>query len=453
MIHGGKTPYSQIAEINLPGSYLVEYLGMSVFGWGPHGLRLYDGFLCLTLCCSSFLLGNGNRKASLCYLLGSFLFVMIHLQDGRDQAGQRDFVLAVLVVAALCALVRHSQPNLVSLFFYELLIGLTLIIKPTLLPLALLPLVSIKSSFSFNRDRLRALSVALIGLLFAPMLAFVWLCHYHALHSFVEMLQSIALLHSRLGRKSLGFLLAHSTSPVVVLYALGAGVAFLMRHRMTRPEKYLVYASVCGLISYIYQGKGFPYQRYPFLAVSLLFIFTIFSKGLGSERWSYGLSLIGLLYASIWLAPRYAATVRSFDTVAPFQEALSKELLSHDAGVSVQCLDTFGGCINTLYDLRIPQATGYLYDCYFYGAQSKARDEYRARFLAAFTASRPEVVILTNERCFDPIKSFGRVVTWPDFAEVLNRRYVVVSQWQSNQPFRAWSRAEVPNAFKVYIRK
>jgi hypothetical protein len=145
LIHSGRAPYSQIVEINLPGSYLLEYLAMHVFGWGAHGLRLYDGFLCVALCWAAYLLGNKNRRDSLFCLAGGMVFVLVHLQDGLDQAGQRDFALAVLILGALSVLIRQGRPGVMAIFFYEFLIGFTLTIKPTLVPFALLPLVVLRA--------------------------------------------------------------------------------------------------------------------------------------------------------------------------------------------------------------------------------------------------------------------------------------------------------------------
>jgi hypothetical protein len=219
---------------------------------------------------------------------------------------------------------------------------------------------------------------------------------------------------------------------------------------MNTAEKLLAWGVLFGLLSHLDQGKGFPYQRYPFLVVALVFIFLVFSKASILNGLPYAVSLAGLLYASFWLAPRFAASVRSFDAVAPFQEALGRELLAVGANSSVQCLDTYGGCVNTLYDLRIPQATGYLYDCYLFGGESPTRDLYRRDFLRAFLGARPRFVVLTNERCFDPKRSFERVREWPEFNVLLAHDYVLASSWQSQRTFRSWNRPQIPNEYEVY---
>ena len=329
LMHSGRAPYSQIVEINLPGSYLLEYLAMHVFGWGAHGLRLYDGFLCVALCCAAYLLGNRNRRGSLFCLAGGMVFVLVHLQDGLDQAGQRDFALAVLILFALGVLIRPARPGVVAIFFYELLIGFTLTIKPTLAPFALLPLIVSSSIDAKNvEDKAKLLLASLAGIGTPVVLAALWLWHFHCVRSFVEVMRTIGVLHSELGRKSFGFLLAHCTSPVVVLFVLCVCALVAGRLAVGKAEKLLACGVGLGLLSYLDQGKGFPYQRYPFLAVALVFAFLVFSRASSLEGLAYAFSLAGLLYASLWLAPRFTASVRSFDAVSPFQEALGRDLLA-----------------------------------------------------------------------------------------------------------------------------
>ena len=45
----GMSPYRQILDINMPGSYLSEFAGMSLFGASDVGWRLYDFSLLISL--------------------------------------------------------------------------------------------------------------------------------------------------------------------------------------------------------------------------------------------------------------------------------------------------------------------------------------------------------------------------------------------------------------------
>src|SRR3954470_12965543 len=44
LMQHGWAPYRQITDINLPGCYLSEFVGMTLFGTSDFGFRLYDYF-------------------------------------------------------------------------------------------------------------------------------------------------------------------------------------------------------------------------------------------------------------------------------------------------------------------------------------------------------------------------------------------------------------------------
>jgi hypothetical protein len=452
LIHAGKAPYSQIIDINLPGSYLLEYLAMKSFGMGAHGFRMYDGLLCLLLCVFSYLLGNKDRRDSLFCLAGALLFVLIHLQDGLNEAGQRDLAIAVVVFGGLVTLIRQERLTLFSVFLFEALIGFSLTVKPTLLALALLPFLLWKTFPDRSyRGVLRLIGVGLTGMAIPIVLMFWWLWSYHSVHAFITSIRSLDLLHGELGRKSFWFLMNHCTSPVIVLFVLWLAIIATGRLTLSNARKLLFFAALCGLLSYLEQGKGFSYQRYPFLAVGVVLVFLDFSKASKITGAPRILTLVGLCCVSFWFAPRFTLATRSFDTVVPFQESLEQTLRVRPG--AVQCLDTYGGCINALYDIRLEQATGYLYDCYLFTPANETRDRYRRDFLRAFDAARPATVVLTDQPCFDSVKTFDRLNAWPEFNRQLNRDYVVGSEWRSSRTYRWWSRAEAPTSYRIYTLK
>lgn len=456
LIHSGMRPYSQVIDINLPGSYLFEYAAMTILGWGAHGLRAYDAVLCGCLCLFSFRVGP-DRMRSLAGLLAGLLTSLIHLHDGLAQGGQRDFVLAVLATAAVAVLIRGANRSFAAtLFVYELLIGATLTVKPTLAPMALLPLLDFEAWRSSSaRQRLGWLACGVGGLLAPVALAAGWLWREASLGAFVAVLRSIDRLHGEMGRRPIGFLLGHCMSPVAVLYLGWLVLILFARPPLGRARRLLLVAALCALGSYLVQGKGYPYQRYPFLALSLVLVLWDFAEA--AERPGV-YRLVGcavLLCCGVVGGPVLARGVVSFDQSAPFEESLGRELagIRASGGGTVQCLDTFGGCINTLYDQRIVQATGYLYDCYLFGPKSEVRDAYRAQFLSALERARPAVIVLTDQYCFGGSRSFDRVSRWPDLARLIQGEYVLASGWSSPSAFRFWSRAEFPAAYRVYVRK
>jgi hypothetical protein len=268
-------------------------------------------------------------------------------------------------------------------------------------------------------------------------------------------LRELIPFHASLGHKSAAYLLAHSTAPLMPLCILWVLVWVLRRKPLDLERVELLVGAAMALLAYFFQGKGYPYHRYPLLALLLLLMGMDFSAGLRQKRWIRGLSAVALAFACFLIAPRAAWLVRSFQPATPFEDALAHDLQSQKIALAgnVQCLDTFGGCINTLYNLRVVQSTGFLYDCYLFApGHHAAADEYRALFWRAYQQSHPEVVVLTSQYCFGP-DNFQKIDVWPQLRDDLLHSYNLVAEWHAAQPQHWWARREMPAQYRIYIRK
>ena len=115
--------------------------------------------------------------------------------------------------------------------------------------------------------------------------------------------------------------------------------------------------------------------------------------------------------------------------------------------------ETSVGCVSVLYDLRLRQSTGFLYDCYLFADPSEERDTYRAAFWASFEVTEPRVVVQTDQFCFSKEKGFDRVNRWPMLEAELARNYEVRYVWKPSTQQHWWNRREEPTAFRIYVRK
>lgn len=456
LIKHGKVPYAEIKDINFPGTYALDAIAMSIYGPGARGERLYDFTLCFFACISTTLSAGPGFWRRLCGLSAGLLFVLIHLQDGLAEAGQRDFAMACLALIAYAILVRGQARSWIRVVLCEFIIGFTLVIKPTLLPLAAAPFL-----FAYRRpDRVpnlsgRHLTFALAALSVAPIGTVLWLWHFGCLRSFVRSVSSIGLLHGQLARQSLGFLLIHSMSPVMLLLGIWLVVMLLSKIRWTGERRLLLFCVVCGFLSYYAQGKGLSYQRYPFLAFVLVLAFSDFYDATLVSGWSRSAALSGCVLAGLLFAPKFAWSVSRFDTVTPFEQALTNALSKSaaDKGQTIQCLDTFSGCLNVLYQVQTVQSTGYLYDCYLFTSPNAVRDRYRAEFLAELKVTQPKAIVLTDELCFAEHHGFDWIESWPDLASYLHENYSVNEEWSSQLTYRMWNRPQRPTAFRLYLKK
>ncbi len=346
------------------------------------------------------------------------------------------------------------------LFLASLCIGLTLIIKPTFFILGLL-----LGCLALSRTALRqhlAVHAAIwsAGLLIPSACSLLWLMSVGSLNSFWRIATTIIPLHAELGRRSLGFLLTHSTSPITPLVIAWLILQAYVRSPLTIERLELYAGALLSFISYAEQGKGFPYQRYPLVFFLLFLINTDFILAIYEVGVRRMIAIATLTFECLILAPHSAWLVHSFIPSRPFNDSLAQALESTHIPLNrnVQCLDTFGGCINTLYDMKLVQSSGFLYDCYLFATtQPAARTGrtawYRADFESAIERNQPAVLVVTNEFCFSSKRDYERLGNLPGLKTMIAERYVLKQEWNSTVAQRWWSSTEYPDDFRLYIRR
>jgi hypothetical protein len=456
LMHHGLLPYKDIADINLPGTYAFEAAAMWLFGEGAIGWRVYDFALLAAALGACFLLAGRNRWFAT--LFAGCTFALVHLQDGLEEGGQRDLLIAVLLLwayVALFAALRGKRP-LRMLLLFGMSLGASFLVKPILLPLSVLLLIG-TGFYRRGQKTVPAIAAALAGMAIPGVCTLLWLQSHGALSAFWTSALPLIRLHASLGDRSLGFLLAHCLSPITALCLLWVVLQFTGRTALTAERAALLVGVFGTLLAYVLQGKGFTYQRYPQLAVLLVLIGLDLDEALFIKGIHRFLAIATCLLGCLFFAPRFAWLTTTFSGVTRFQNALTEQL---DAVASrdqlsgqVQCLDTFGGCIGTLYQMRLPQSTGFLYDCYLFTDPSAERERYRTAFWTAYKTAQPRVLVVTNQFCFWDPRGFKKLDEWPAFTADLDQNYRKQSEWHSDVPNHFWHRPEMPFQFRIYVRK
>ena len=460
LMHHGLTPYKDIADVNLPGTYALESAAMWLFGDGAAGWRVYDFALLVAALGACLLLAGRNRWFAA--LFAGCTFALVHLQDGLEHGGQRDLLMAILLLwsyVALFAALRGKRP-LGMILLFGAGMGTTFLIKPVFLPLAIALLLLATAVMRRRGRRIGPfLAAGLSGMAIPALCTLRWLQVHGALSAFRTTTLPLLRFHAALGGRSLGFLLAHCVAPVTAIFLLWVALQFVERSPFTA-ERVLLLAGVLGtFLAYILQGKGFTYQRYPQLAVALVLIGLDLDQALSGKGAKYLLAVATFLLGCLFFAPRFAWLTTTFSGVTHFQDALVEQLNKiappDQLSGNVQCMDTYGGCVGTLYGMRVRQSTGFLYDCYLFADQSGdgERERYRSAFWSAYTAARPRVLIITNQFCFADPRGFGKLSGWPAFAADLDQNYQEQAEWHSAVPDHFWKHREEPTQFRIYLRK
>ena len=483
----GKVPYRDIIDINMPGTYALEWAAIHVLGPGALGWRLFD--FGLVAVCAAAMMAIAWPVDKLAGWFGGALFALLHFRDGPTHTGQRDLMMTALVMVACAAMFRCvRRRSVVAAAICGLGAGMAAIVKPSgvLFATVLAGLwwwratergaASRVTPPSSNLNQSRFSLLAAIGFALPVMRCALWLWRHDALAAFVALNRGLVAYHASLGRPSFGALVVGSFPSVMLAVAVPAAVVFVkLRLWRSWGATVLIAGALVGAVSYILQGKGFPYHRYPaeaFLSLGCGLVLVpamraawsgappglkpVFvagriqwpeghcslpsaggasSRSVLNARWVGWVAIAGVLLGALYLAPVSAAIACHFDwRNQEFNHELADDLnaLGGQAALQqqVQCIDMTSGCLNTLYNLKIVQATGYLYDCYlFQPQQTPVSLDYRERFWTALEQARPRVLVVTDQQCFAMTRDWNGAARWPQFAALLASDYVLTKQY------------------------
>jgi len=457
LMERGAIPYRDIAELNLPGSYLVQWLALHALGGGDLAWRIFD-----------LLLGFSAIAAMIVIALPSdwfagfwagALLLLVHGRDGIFQLGQRDFTLSVCLLAAYACLfvaLRKNRPSLA--FCFGFLAAFAATIKPTFLPLAPFSLLLLYLQFTrAGKSPWQCVINGTVGFTFPLLMTAMFLWRTHSLEPFLNTTRAMVIYHASLARQSFGYLLLHSISPLLPLFALWLALLVMRRRRWTPETAHLMLGVGIGLLSYLSQAKGYPYQRYPFLAFLLLWMSMDFVEALRSKGAAKFASIAALAFGGLFLAPVSTAMASGYEwrdlgTVSFLQRDLS-ELGSARLAGGIQCVHSIAGCTNVLYRMKLAESSDVFYDEFLFGPDTEpAVQQNRKKFWHDIQQSPPEVIVVTERLFPSGPNNYQKLPKWPEFDDFLKQRYSLYVQRTPTNPVKWWGRAEVPAGYRIYLR-
>src|ERR1700677_3181235 len=244
----GMAPYRDLLEINMPGIYLVNWSVMHMLGEGSWAWRTFDFSLLGAAAWAVMVIARPCDW--LAGVLGATLFALFHGRDGAGQAGQRDFIIAVLLLCAYAFLFEFfRQRSDWKLFAFGLCGGIAATIKPTPVPflifILVLAAIHLKST---GEPILRATLYALLGLLVPFAIVGAFLVSKHSVGSFWYLLRVEMPFYESLGRLGFPVLMSLAASPSVRALALIAlAIALWKRHGWNWEIKLLIAGIIFGL--------------------------------------------------------------------------------------------------------------------------------------------------------------------------------------------------------------
>ena len=481
MAHG-MHPYSDITDNNMPGAYLTEGWGMHLFGGSDVGWRIYDFALLAVLAATLILIALPYDW--LAGYLAWGMFLLVHAADGPRYTGQREEVIAVLLVISFAVLFEALRRGLAwPALLFGFCSALAVSIKPTFAPLPVAVLVVAVVHLRGRRSPFGTLLLAAAaGMVTVTAGVFVFLVHHDALKNFIFILRVITPAYRAVWPAS-GFALIVRAYPLLLLpvlllaLALGAGTrsnGWLVPDGAARPhgrweQAALLFGALAGLGSYYIQHKGFYHHRYTWIIFCFLLCALMIVHSLRGRGWRRHGGHAALLFVSLVCVPVYGYFVHRFTqgtdrTVALQQSlaaALEQDLTTLAAGDPVHrlqrqvlCFDLVSGCLSALYHLQLVESSGFTGDLLFFRKPpSPAVLFYRDLFWKRARQNPPAVLVITTE-WFGEADSFDKIDTWPEFAEHLRTDYVQVADRQWPEPGKSDGQGFAPpRAYRIYVKK
>lgn len=451
-------PYRDIQDYNLPGSYFFDWLVTHTLGVSALTWRVYD-FLLLTLAGVS-MHRIARRYSRFAGIFAAMLFVFFHARDGAGQSGQRDLLITALVLIALAFVAYGDARRRLRLFLFGLCIGVAATVKPTaIVALSLLWLLPEDDGPAMRRRSWDGAGIVLSGLFIAPLAALLWLWRMHVVSAFWRTLTVYIPFHAHMGHLGFWPLVTHCiTASHGTLLLLALVLAFTDPDRELGGLRVLLGGGMAyGLISYFVQAKGYPDHRYPFAAFLFLFAAVEFTHALRSPGYRRCLGVFGLLFGTVlsglslkrtlhehWPGEQVTALANDLNTLGG--NALSGK---------VQCLDTVDGCIETLYDMRLVESTGFVYDEFLFAApnemtvrEARVQTALRNDFFNKIQANPPRVIVVTPRLFPSGPYGYAKLDGWPQLAALLSDCYHL----QAERDFPA-GRSYHRDGYRLYLQQ
>lgn len=404
----GAVPYRDIVDVNMPLTYYLDLAVVTIGGTGDLAWRVFD----LTAAAVAavlilMLLWPAGPAAG---LLAVLVVLATHLLLGPYMAGQRDFVMSIVALAAAVASATAAEAEQ-RRGLHLLLAGAAAMtaaaIKPTGVMLLLLPALA-------TRLRWRDAAWIAAGAAIVAGLVVGTLATAGSLGAFVTMTRTLLPLYGSLDVHSVPEVLA---SVYWIAPVAGLAVAALLNLGGAMPPRVrvMVGLTVFGVLHLLIQRKGWVYHLYP-LAIGLACWGAWSLVALPMRRASVCLLITAATL--VWVLPR-SEIRRDMYPELRAATAMQRALESHlSPGARVQMFDSDSGAFLAMTRAGMRQATPYIQ----WFSLVLAGDSARRDFLASLQANPPAAVLLTSDQWPRP-SGFEAADDWPEFNAILTSRY------------------------------
>jgi len=432
LMEHGKVPYRDIVDVNGMGAYVSSLVEHRLFGYSDLGWRIYDLLIGLVGSLGIFLILKPFGRVA--WIFGSCLFLLLHIQLGAKELGQRDFQMAAFELLSAGLLLRGSYSRHWGWFAASGAAGVfgAMIKPPAFLFVLVFFLFAVFFSFRCGNRKFFGPLWLLAGAAVPFGLGALYLLWNGAGPAFAHAYRNFVPLYGRIAHFGLSELWPVPFTHIGSLRLLIVLSGFLLasdRATLFRRESALVLIGIaCGLACFLVQAKGWTYHMEPWFAFVAVWCGMAIGVLLKDTRILVRLpvALVLAIWLVIWM-PTFVRHTRAgrYDLTNTHRlEAEILKLRSAGKDHGIQVMDMSTGGILALYDLRLVQETGFLYDYYFYQSpQNPLVQELRQRFLDEMGAKKPDILVVSFQSWPDPQPGYGRVDQWPGLRDLLQSDY------------------------------
>jgi hypothetical protein len=438
----GAVPYRDLFDMNFPGTYLIHLGVLRLLGAGDAAWRMFD---LAWLAATAAVLAAFARPWGAVSAAGSALcFAAYHLAGGSWNAGQRDFLLCLFLIAGALGVALWAERHRAgggmgghsSLPLAGLALGAGMTVKPHVAAFAL-GLAVMVAMTAARGEAGTALASFLVPVAVAPAGMILWIGSLGGLRAWRDIIVDYLVpLYSRLGRGE-----PWTVDRWHPWVPLGAAVAISLMSAVAQ-RRFTVRHAVAalgvgyGALHFLAQGKHWEYHLYPLAVFAALLAFAeldvlaridVAARARPRPALALGLLLTALAFALSVKGVNAAEAPWARDKVRRVEAVVRDLAPLLGAGDTVQVLDTTDGGLHALLRLRVRQPTRFLYDFHFFhDITTPTVRALRAELMRDLRAHPPRAVAIF-ERGW-PRGGYERLDGFPELVGFLNDAYQLAAR-------------------------
>ena len=445
----GFTPYKDIIEVQFPGSLLIYWIEVHLFGPSQIAFRFFD--LCaMGAACLAMLLVSRKSGYWFAGVFSSALLVWLHLGGATSvwEVAQRDFFVACLTLCAaafLIAAVRRASAGF--MFGFGCCVALSTSVKPTSILYLLLLLLAGRELRKRQESLLQYALYCVGGLALAAAIVLTFLLKEHALQAFFVLSRKILPVYTGLSQLSYLAMARHLRQAAPFLVVAGWLAWRQPEIRRDWVQQILLSSCFLGALTYFIQHKGFFYHR-------TLFFYFVFWWGayvlVATMKRASRYQMVAAVVLLLSCITAYPLLTQKADDSQSLILHLQNDLERLNVGKgdgTVQCMDTSMGCLEALLRMNVTMSTGYVSDYYFFLPEKTSfLNGMRNDFLSQMYAKEPRVLVITNDQwpTLDD-KGYEQLQSWSGLQQMLQQRYRLETQVDTKENSGA--------GYRIYVRR